>query len=56
MSIPPELVAIILEVLKGLVILFAGALESMIRPGVGRAYGWLASRPRPSLAGRGGAA
>ena len=42
-------------IIQGLVILFAGALENMIRPGVGMAYGWLAPRPKspPMAAGEG---
>lgn len=32
-------------IIQGLVILFAGALENMIRPGVGAAYGWLRAKP-----------
>jgi len=42
-------------IIQGLVILFAGALENMIRPGVGMAYGWLAPRPKapPVAAGEG---
>jgi simple sugar transport system permease protein len=31
-------------IIQGLVILFAGALENMLRPGIGRAYGFMALR------------
>ncbi len=38
-------------IIQGLVILFAGALENMLRPGVGVLYGFVALRetgPKPA--------
>jgi simple sugar transport system permease protein len=40
----PSISRDMIVIIQGLVILFAGALENMLRPGIGRAYGLMALR------------
>ncbi len=42
-------------IIQGLVILFAGALENMLRPGVGTVFAWIRLRPAPAVPAEGGA-